>query len=169
MMRFLAPFQLLEHPCPCRSDFATLEAEPNTMSSFCQGTVITYKNDVNNNDPIPLPNFTLTLYTSPGNFKLADPVTTDQNGAFTLNYRESSKFESSGLSSPGGSQSPRNLRLVIQDAVGRTVLDTVFADTSTFALNLASYTTLKYIEAQGFLVTLGTGETGPSGTNGTIP
>jgi phosphatidylserine/phosphatidylglycerophosphate/cardiolipin synthase-like enzyme len=154
--------------CPRRSDFANVEVKQTTMSSTCQGTVLTYKNDVNNNDPIYLPNFTVTLYTSPGNFKLADPVTTDKNGAFTLNYSPSSKFESGGLSSPGGSQSPRNLRLVIQDAVGRTVLDNVIQDTSTFALNLASYTTLKYVEAQGFLVRLGTGETGPTGS-GSVP
>jgi phosphatidylserine/phosphatidylglycerophosphate/cardiolipin synthase-like enzyme len=164
-----APCQLLEHLVLRHSDPANLEVEPTTMSSTCQGNVITYKDDVVDSGSIPLPNFTLTLYTSPGNFKVGDPATTDKNGAFTLNYSESSKFESGGLSSPGGSQSPRNLRLVIRDAVGRIVLDNVIADVSTSSLNLASYTTLKYAEAQGFLVTLGTGATGPSGTNGTIP
>jgi phosphatidylserine/phosphatidylglycerophosphate/cardiolipin synthase-like enzyme len=143
------------------------------MSSFCQDTLVTYKDDVIDNGPTYLPNYSLTLYTSPGNFKLVGPVVTSsdktkgQLGQFTLAYPPSSKFESGGLSSPGGSQSARNLRLVIQDPVGRVVLDKVIQDTTTVELNLSSYTTLKYAEATGFLVTLGTGQTGPSSAGST--
>jgi phosphatidylserine/phosphatidylglycerophosphate/cardiolipin synthase-like enzyme len=121
------------------------------MSTSCEGSIITYKDDIVDSGPIYLRNFTVTLYTSPGNFMLGSAVTDKDNqtgpptGQFKFGY---------------GTNRYPNLRLVIQDAVGRTVQDKTIKDSTQDSLNLLD-TTIPYVEAQGFLVTLGTGLTGP--------
>jgi phosphatidylserine/phosphatidylglycerophosphate/cardiolipin synthase-like enzyme len=121
------------------------------MSDNCEGSIITDKTDPATGRGTVLPNYTVTLNSPPGSFKLASGKT-DQNGHFSFDYRKDPMYDSKS----------RQIEVVVQDPIGREVYRGVETDRDNSAWLDLWYTTINDADARGFLVTLGTGQTSPS-------
>ena len=133
------------------------------MSITAFGSIVSDKIDTATHLNAVLPNMTVSLYSPSGGYKLGSAVTNSRgefgrtpNGGDFFNYRRD----------PNKTGPPRTLELVVQDSVGREVFRSEpFQDTSQDTLEKWN-TVIKDVEARGFLVTLGTGETGPQSGGG---
>jgi phosphatidylserine/phosphatidylglycerophosphate/cardiolipin synthase-like enzyme len=95
----------------------------------------------------PLEGFKVTVYW--GSFKLKSGLS-NSVGVFEFGYKRDT--------SEVGHR--RTLKIVVQDKVGRVVATRSIEDTDAETLSVLDFV-IKQVEASGFLVTLGTGETGP--------
>jgi phosphatidylserine/phosphatidylglycerophosphate/cardiolipin synthase-like enzyme len=95
----------------------------------------------------PLVGFKVSVYW--GTFKLKSDLSKD-GGLINFDYRRDT--------SDVGNH--RTLKIVVQDNVGRVVAAKSIEDTDEETLSMPDFV-IKEVEARGFLVTLGTGKTGP--------
>ncbi|MGC9969947.1 MAG: phospholipase D family protein [Bryobacteraceae bacterium] len=118
------------------------------MSNRIFGRIISDQLDSSGRNA-PLEGFRVSIYW--GSFKLKSDES-KAGGILDFEYRRDTSEQGHH----------RTLELVVQDNVGREVARKSIEDTSSETLSISDFV-IKEVEARGFLVTLGTGETGPSG------